>query len=61
MILTGMGPVDAMPDNPSKIFASGYAIFGGAVYPAMTALILYPFVHRMMVILHLQARHTPED
>jgi hypothetical protein len=61
MILTGMGPVDTMPDDRSKIFASLYAIFGGAVYPAMTALILYPFVHRMMVILHLQARNTPDD
>ncbi|MEZ5886291.1 MAG: hypothetical protein R3D56_05375 [Paracoccaceae bacterium] len=54
MILTGMGPVDEMPDDGAKIFASAYAIFSGAVYPAMTALILYPFLHRMLVILHLQ-------
>jgi len=58
MILTGMGPVAAMPDDASKLFASLYAIFGGAVYPAMTALILYPFVHRMMAVLHLQAQST---
>jgi len=54
MILTGMGPVNTMPDDAAKIFASCYAIFSGAVYPAMTALILYPFLHRMLVILNLQ-------
>lgn len=56
MILTGMGPVSQMPDDPSKLFASAYAIFGGAVYPAVTAIVLFPFLHRMMSILHLQAR-----
>lgn len=61
MILTGMGPVDTMPDNPSKLFSSFYAMFGGAVYPAMTAVILYPFVHRMMTILHLQARDISDE
>jgi hypothetical protein len=56
MILTGMGPVDAMPDDRAKLFASAYAIFGGAVYPAVAAIILYPLVHRMMAVLHIQAR-----
>lgn len=56
MILTGMGPVSPMPDDASKLFASAYAIFGGAVYPAVTALVLFPFVHRMMSVLHLQAQ-----
>ena len=55
MILTGMGPASAMPDDAAKIFASGYAIFSGAVYPAVTAIVLYPLVHRMMVVLHIQA------
>jgi hypothetical protein len=61
MILTGMGPVSPMPDDRAKIFASCYAIFSGAVYPAMTALILYPFLRRMLVILHLQARQDRDD
>ncbi len=60
MILTGMGPVNPMPDDGSKLFASLYAIFGGAVYPAVTALVLYPFLHRMMMILHLQAQGDGE-
>lgn len=60
MILTGMGPVDDMPDDASKLFASLYAIFGGAVYPAVTALVLYPFLHRMLTALHIQAQ-SEED
>ena len=38
MILTGMGPVDSMPDDTAKLFASAYAIYGGAVYPVVAAL-----------------------
>lgn len=60
MILAGMGPTDPMPDDAAKIFASCYAIFSGAAYPAMTALILYPFLHRMLAILHLQALDKDE-
>ena len=56
MILTGMGPASAMPSDTAKIFASVYAIFSGAVYPAVTAIVLYPLVHRMMAVLHVQAR-----
>ena len=55
MILTGMGPVDRMGTQGAKVFASLYAIIGGAVYPALTALVLYPIVHRMMKTLHIQA------
>jgi uncharacterized membrane protein required for colicin V production len=55
MILTGMGPVDQMPTDAAKVFASLYAIVSGAVYPVLTAVVLYPFVHRMLSVLHLQA------
>ncbi len=60
MILTGMGPAAAMPDDAAKLFASAYAVFGGAVYPAVTAIILYPLVHRMMAVLHIQAKGEEE-
>ena len=53
MILTGMGPVDPMPNAAAKLFASAYAILAGAVYPALTAIVLYPFLHRMLNKLHL--------
>lgn len=55
MILTGMGPVDPMPDDAAKLFASFYAIYGGAVYPVVAALVLYPLLHRMLTLLHLNS------
>ena len=55
MILGGMGPLSPVDDDAGKIFASLYALFSGAAYPALTALVLYPLVQRMMRILHLRA------
>lgn len=56
MILTGMGPASDMPTTQAKLFASAYAIFAGAAYPAVTAIVLYPLLHHMLVVLHLQAQ-----
>ncbi len=53
MILTGMGPVAVPQSDAAKLFASAYALFAGAVYPAATALVLYPLVHRMLNLLHI--------
>ncbi len=61
MILTGMGPVDPMPDDAAKVFASIYAMVSGAVYPVLTAVVLFPFVHRMLSVLHLQAVASSES
>ncbi|MCX7301447.1 MAG: hypothetical protein NTX73_13955 [Rhodobacterales bacterium] len=61
MILAGMGPVSQMPTDGAKLFASAYAILGGAVYPALTAIVLYPIVHRLMKVLHLQALAAAAD
>ena len=61
MILTGMGPVDTMPTDTAKIFASFYAMFSGAVYPILTAVVLYPFVHRMLKALHLEAQASSQN
>jgi hypothetical protein len=55
MILGGMGPLDPVPNDAGKLFASAYALFSGAAYPALTALVLYPVVQRMMRVLHLRA------
>ena len=61
MILGGMGPVDMMPGDAAKIFASFYALVGGAVYPTMTAILLYPFLHRMLRALHLEQLEKDDD
>lgn len=53
MILTGMGPVDPMPDNAAKVFGSFYALFSGVVFLTTVAMLLAPVVHRFMHKFHL--------
>jgi hypothetical protein len=53
MILTGMGPVDAMKNNTAKVFASFYAIFSGVAFLSIVAVFLSPIVHRFLHKLHL--------
>jgi hypothetical protein len=54
MILTGMGPIDPMPDNASKIFASVYCIYSGVAFLSSIAVFLSPAFHRIMHKLHLE-------
>src|ERR1700750_2495558 len=53
MILGGMGPVDPLPNNGAKVFASLYALFSGLVFIGVLALLLAPFIHRVMHKLHM--------
>jgi hypothetical protein len=53
MILTGMGPVDAPPDDAAKIFASLYAIYSGAAFLSSIAVLFAPIVHRFLHKFHL--------
>jgi len=55
MILTGMGPVDAMKNNGAKWFASLYAIFSGVAFLSTVAVFLSPVVHRFMHKIHLES------
>ena len=55
MILTGMGPVDALHTAAGKVFASGYALFSGVVFLSLAALFLTPVAHRILHAFHLQA------
>lgn len=48
MILTGMGPVNEMPDNPSKLFASLYALYSGVAFLTTIAVLFAPVIHRFM-------------
>jgi hypothetical protein len=54
MILSGMGPVDLLPNDASKLFASVYAIFSGVVFLSTSAILVAPVVHRLMHHFHLQ-------
>ncbi|HBK89094.1 MAG: hypothetical protein U0289_00845 [Cyclobacteriaceae bacterium] len=53
MILTGMGPVDALKNDASKWFASFYAIFSGVAFLSTVAVFLTPVVHRFLHKHHL--------
>jgi hypothetical protein len=53
MILTGMGPVNVLHNNTSKIFASLFAVYGGIVILAITGIILAPLAHRLLHIFNL--------
>ena len=53
MILGGMGPVDPLPNDAAKIFASVYALFSGLVFIGVLGVLLAPFVHRVMHRFHI--------
>jgi hypothetical protein len=52
MILGGMGPVDHMESNGAKVFASLYALFSGLVFIAVMGVVIAPWVHRMIHVMH---------
>ena len=54
MILGGMGPVDALHSNGAKVFASFYALFSGLAFIGVVAVVLAPFLHRLMHKLHIE-------
>ena len=54
MILTGMGPVNAMTTFGGKIFAMCYALFSGVVFLTAVAVLFAPVVHRFLHRFHLE-------
>jgi len=56
MILGGMGPVDVLHTDAGKLFASFYALFSGVVFLAIAGILVAPLAHRLLHVLHLEAR-----
>ena len=56
MILGGMGPIDPLPNNAAKVFASFYALFSGLAFVGIVSVLLAPFVHRMLHRFHTEER-----
>jgi hypothetical protein len=54
MILSGMGPVDHMDTTLAKVFAALYALFSGLVFIAVMGVIVAPWVHRMIHVVHAE-------
>lgn len=53
MILTGMGPVDAMATPGAKFFAGCYALFSGVIFLSTVAVMFAPLVHRLLHLMHM--------
>ena len=56
MILGGMGPVDVLPGDEAKLFASAYALYSGVALLSTVSLLLTPVVHRVLHRMHLEGR-----
>jgi len=54
MLLGGMGPVGALPNDGAKFFAGCYALFAGLVFIGVSGVLIAPFAHRVLHTLHLQ-------
>ena len=56
MILGGMGPVNQLPNDAAKVFASIYALFSGLILIALMGIILAPVAHRVMHKFHVDEK-----
>ena len=56
MILGGMGPVNPLPTQAAKIFASVYALFSGLVFIGVMGIVLTPPAHRLMHKFHVDEK-----
>lgn len=56
MILGGMGPVNQLPTDGAKIFASLYALFSGLMFIGIMGVVLSPIVHRFMHKFHIDEK-----
>lgn len=61
MILGGMGPVSELHTDGGKIFASAYALFSGAGFLVIVAIVMAPVFHRFLHRFHLEAGRTPSS
>jgi predicted PurR-regulated permease PerM len=50
MILGGMGPVDLLPNDASKYFASAYALFSGVTFLSIVGVLFAPFSIALCII-----------
>ena len=53
MILGGMGPVNQLPTDGAKVFASIYALFSGLILIVVMGIILSPIAHRVLHKFHV--------
>ena len=54
MLLGGMGPVNPLPNDSAKVFASLYALFSGLLFIVIMGVVLSPLAHRLMHKFHIE-------
>jgi hypothetical protein len=54
MILSGMGPLSQLHNDPAKLFAGFYAIYCGIMLIATTGVMFAPAIHRSLHKFHLE-------
>lgn len=61
MILGGMGPVNELHSSDAKLFAGFYALFAGLGFIAFAGILILPFAHRFLHIVHLDSGDEKEN
>ena len=59
MILSGMGPMAALPSDAAKIFAGVYALYSGLAVLAVAGLVFAPLIHRLLHRFHVEDDASP--
>lgn len=60
MILGGMGPVNTMNSDGSKLFASFYSLYSGLVLISTVGLFISPIIHRFLHKFHVSDEDMDE-
>ena len=60
MLLSGMGPIGALPDDAAKLFAGVFALYSGLVFLLSAALLLTPVFHRVLHFFHWEMSRQDE-
>lgn len=61
MILGGMGPVGTLTNDRAKVFASIYALFSGLFLIGTAAVMLSPWIHRLLHHLHADEKDDRKE
>lgn len=61
MILGGMGPIAPLTSDAAKIFSACYALYSGLVLLTTTAMLLAPWLHRLLYATHRKALRDAAD
>lgn len=61
MILSGMGPVDAMKTSEGKVFAGCFALYSGLLVIISAGVLLAPALHRMLHKFHAEADEKSDN